>query len=59
MRGELDNRPLSLRVPMVAAVDQHTADAEGAHFAEGDLLRSGRHGQRLVVPLPTLRPRAS
>ena len=44
---------------MIAAIDQHVADAGFAHLAEGDLLRGGRHGQRLVVTLPTLRPNAS
>src|ERR1700737_5012040 len=32
---------------MVAAIDQHIADAGLAHFAEGDLLRIGRHSRLL------------
>jgi hypothetical protein len=30
---------------MIAAIDQHVANAGGAHFAEGDFLRvAGGHG---------------
>ena len=29
---------------MIAAIDQHLADAGGAHFAEGDFLGVGGHG---------------
>jgi hypothetical protein len=28
---------------MIAAIDQHIADAARAHFAEGDFLRAGGH----------------
>jgi hypothetical protein len=38
---------------VIAAIDEHIADAGFAHLAEGGLLRGGRHGQRLVVTLPT------
>jgi hypothetical protein len=45
---------------VIAAVDQHIANAGLAHFAEGDFLGDGRHWlARLVLTLPTLRPRAS
>ena len=42
----------------IAAVDQHIADAGGAHFAEGDFLRGGGHRYGLVL-VPTFRPPAS
>jgi hypothetical protein len=31
---------------VIAAIDQHVADAGFAHLAEGDLLRGGRRGWR-------------
>jgi hypothetical protein len=34
---------------MVPAIDQNIADAGCAQFAEGNFLRVGRHGWRLVV----------
>ena len=39
---------------MIAAIDQHVADAGFAHLAECDFLRVGRHRR-----LPTTRPLAS
>jgi hypothetical protein len=39
---------------MVAAVDQLVADAGGAHLAEGDLLRVGRHGFRHDSSTPNI-----
>ena len=32
-----------MAAPVVAAIDQYVANAGGAHFAEGDFLRVGRH----------------
>jgi hypothetical protein len=35
---------------MIAAIDQHVADAGGAHFAEGNFRRGGRgHDRRLEM----------
>ena len=34
---------------VIAAIDQHVADAGGAQLAEGDLLGVGGHGWRLVL----------
>jgi hypothetical protein len=42
---------------VIAAIDQHIADAGFAHLAEGDLLRVGRHDRdrsRLEVPTVAL-----
>jgi hypothetical protein len=35
-----------LAATMIAAIDQHVADAGGVHLAEGDFLREGCHGCR-------------
>ena len=38
---------------MIPAIDQHIADAGGAHFAEGDFLRVvGGHGRIIKNPAP-------
>jgi hypothetical protein len=36
---------LPLAATVIAAIDQHLADAGCAHFAEGDFLRVARHGR--------------
>ena len=44
---------------MIAAIDQHIADAGCAHFAEGDLLRICRHRGQPAAMMPGLALRAA
>ena len=39
-----------VRAPVIAARDQHVANAGGAHLAEADLLRGGRHAGIVARP---------
>jgi hypothetical protein len=44
---------------MIAAIDQHVADAGGAHFAERDFLRVVVRGHGRIIKSPALPPRLS
>jgi hypothetical protein len=44
IRPEVGADPDVVAAMMIAAINQHIADAGNAHLAEGDLLRGGRHG---------------
>ena len=53
IRPEVGADPDVVAAMMIAAIDQHIADAGGAHLAEGDFLRVvGGHGPIIKNPAP-------
>ena len=53
IRPEVGADPDVVAAMMIAAIDQHIADAGGAHLAEGDFLRVvGGHGRIIKNPAP-------